>query len=760
MARFGVSQAVTRREDERLLTGAGRFTDDHHLPGLAHAYLLRAPYAHARITQLDVSSARRAPGVLAVYTAADLAAAGLGAIPCLSKPKPKAGTEFHERRQPLLVADTVRFIGDGVAFIVADTAEQARDAAELVEVDYDALAAVVAADLAARPDAVPVWDDVPDNVSFHWELGDAEAVNQAFTQAARVITLEVVNNRVIINPLENRAALGQYDPATDKLTLVTNTQMPNTLRDQLAGGVLHLDPARLRVRVQDVGGGFGGRNSLYPEQALVLHAARELQRPVKWSGSRSEGFVSDFQGRDNVTRGELAVDATGRFLGLRVTTYANLGAYTASRGPLSPVNIAMASNTYRIPAISLNVKGVYTHTVPTDPYRGAGRPEIIYLVERLVDVAAFDLGIDRIALRRLNFIPTDAFPYATPTGLIYEYCDFAALLDDALTRARWADFPARRAEAAQRGKLRGIGLNSYIERCGGGGGLSEEATLRVETDGTVALYIGTQSNGQGHETAYSQILSERLGLEFERIRIVQGDTDQVAHGHGTGGSWSLPMGGGAVVQAADALIANARRLAAEQLEAADADLEFADGQFTVAGTDVRLSLAELARQSPGLSGAARYQPENYTFPFGCHVAEVEIDPETGAVTLVSYTAVHDFGVTLNPLLLAGQVHGGLAQGIGQALCEQTSYDEDGQLLSGSFIDYRLPRADDLPAFDFVARVTPNPHNPLGIKGCGEAGAAGSPPAVINAVAAALGIRHIDMPATPLKVWTALQEQQP
>jgi len=757
--RFGVSQAVTRREDQRLLTGQGQFTDDKTLPGCAHGLVFRTPVAHARITQLDCDKARQAPGVLAVYTAAELAAAGVEPLPCMNSPTPRPGTVFTPHLQPVLVGDVVRCIGDALAFIVAETLAQARDAAELIELDYQPLDCVIEADTAVQPEAPQIWDDTPGNICFDWELGDAQAVQAAFDTATSVVRLSEHNNRVVLGALETRAAVADY---TDKkLTLYTGTQMPNPTQAALCQ-VLQLGPEQLRVVVNDVGGGFGGKNSVYPEQVLVLLAARELGRPVRWQSERNEGFISDFQGRDNFSTGELALDAKGHFLALRVTGCANLGAYTAGRGTLSPINVHMGCNVYRIPAFYANVQGIYTNTVPTDVYRGAGRPEILYLIERLVDAAAFDLGIDRIELRRRNLIPPNAFPYTTPTGLNYEQSDFSTILDKALAHSDWAGFEQRRARSAQKGQLRGIGLALYIERCGGGGGLSEAATLRFKADGSVSVLIGSMSNGQGHETAYSQIVHERLGLPFEKIFLIQGDTDQVKAGRGTGGSWSIPMGGGALSQAADDLIENSCTLAAELLEASVADIAYEDHQFQIAGTDRSASWNDLVkhcnRENISLLGEARYQPTNYTFPYGCHVCEVEIDPDTGHTRLLDYLAVHDFGHALNPLLLAGQVHGGLAQGIGQALLEHTVYDPDGQLLSGSFMDYCLPKATDLPAFQFDHQDTPAPGNPLGVKGCGEAGAAGSPPALVNAIVDALkpyGIRHVDMPATAQSIWRTL-----
>ena len=770
MGQFGISQPVRRREDPRLLRGEGRFVDDLTFPGMAHAFVLRSPHAHARIRGIDASAAKAAPGVLAVFTGADLEADGIAPIPCLTVPKVKPGTAFIPKHQPLLAADRARFVGDAVAFVVAETPEQARDAAELIAVDYDPLPAIVGAAAAARPGAPLVWDDAPGNVSFDWELGDAAAVEAAFAGAARIVTLDLVNNRIVQNAMETRGAVALCDPETGRLTLHTGTQMPHRVRTQLARDVFRSPPEQLRVVVQDVGGGFGGKNSLYQEQGMAVYAARRLKRPVKWIGQRSDAFISDFHGRDNITRGELALDAEGNFLAVRVTTFADLGAYTATGGTVSPTSVVMLPNAYRTPAVHVQVKGMFTNTVPTDAYRGAGRPEITYLMERLADAAARELGLDPAELRRRNCIPPDAFPYRTPTGLTYIHADFAPVMEQAMAQAGWREAAGRKAEARRRGRLYGLGMSNYIERCGGGGGLSEAGRIRFEPDGTVTVLSGSQSNGQGHETAFSQIVHEKLGVDFEKIRIIEGDTDAVATGLGTGGSWSVPMGGGALALAADRIVAKARHIAAHALEAAETDIEFRDGRFAVAGTDLAIGIEEVARLSldparlpaglePGLDEEERFTPENYTFPYGCHVCAVEVDPDTGRVEIVGYTAVHDFGRAINPLLLEGQVHGGVAQGIGQALLEHTVYSADGQLLSGSYMDYCLPRADDLPAFAFTPLESPSPSNPLGIKGCGEAGATGAPPAVINAIIdalAPLGVRHIDMPATPERVWSAIR----
>jgi carbon-monoxide dehydrogenase large subunit len=533
----------------------------------------------------------------------------------------------------------------------------------------------------------------------------------------------------------------------------------------LASHLFNVEPNRVRILVEDVGGGFGGKNSIYPEQVLVLHAARRLGRPVKWVSDRTEAFISDFHGRDNLTWAALALDADGRIQALKVRTHANIGAYTAARGTVSPVNgVIVMSSCYRIPAIHVAVDAVYTNTVPTDPYRGAGRPEVIYMLERLMDCAADQLGLDRVDFRRRNLIPRDAFPYATPTGLTYDEADFEALLAAALEQTDWAGFEERRATAAVAGRLRGIGMANYLERCGGGPGLGESARLEMDGAGRARLFIGSMANGQGHQTAFMQVVHEVLGLPPEDIEIIQGDTDQIETGTGTGGSWSIPLGSGAIVKAGARLIDQGREIAASALEVAAVDVSFEDGAFRVTGTDLIINLTDVAKRaaagdSVGLSGQDRFEPDNYTFPYGCHIAEVEIDPETGVVSLIRYDAVHDFGRALNPALLGGQVHGGVAQGIGQALLEHTFYDRDGQLLAGSFLDYGLPRAGDLPDIDFHHQVSPTTRNPYGIKGCGEAGATGSPPAVMNAVIDALrpyGIRHVDMPATPERVWQAIR----
>lgn len=764
MGVFGISQPVLRREDDKLLRGRGQFIDDLSPPGLAHGYMLRSPHAHARITNLDVSQATAMPGVLLILTAAELAAAGIGPIQPVSLPSPRAGSTYQPREQPILADDLVRYVGDSVAFVVAETLAQAQEAAEYIEVDYAPLAPVIGCDKAGEG-----------NLCFAWEMGERDAVAAAFATARHHVSLDLVNNRVVLSAIETRGAVAAYDPhgceGRGKYTLTTATQMPNPLRDQMADQILDVERDQVRILVHDVGGGFGGKNSMFPEYPLCLLAAKNLGRPVKWIGQRADAFVTDFHGRDNIMRAEMAFDEDGRFLAIRIASQADMGAYIAGRGAISPVNgMIMLSNCYRIPLIYAEVFARYTNTVPTDPYRGAGRPEVLYMIERLMDVAAEQMGLDRVELRRRNLIPPGDFPYLSPTGLNYDPCNFETLLDGAMAKADWRGIEDRRREAGTRGRLRGIGMCNYIERCGGGAGLSESARLEFDRNGGVTVYSGSMANGQAHETAFSQLLNHYFDLPFEKIRVVQGDTDLIHTGQGTGGSWSLSLGGGAISLAAEQAIEKAKRIAAHLLEAAVADMDFADGRFTVAGTDLAVSWAAVVRASrdpgqlppgeePGLDSTATFVPENFTYPYGCHIAEVEVDPETGAVELVAYTCLHDFGVVVNPLLLAGQVHGGLAQGIGQALMEHTAYDNEGQLLAGSFLDYRLPKADDLPDLNFSAQVTPSPQNLLGIKGCGEAGAAGSPPAVINALVDALrplGVHHIDMPATPQRVWQTIQ----
>ena len=771
MGRFGMGQPIRRVEDQRFLTGTGRYTDDIVRPGQLAAIVLRSPHAHAVIDAIDISQAAQAPGVVAVLTGADLEADGIGTIPSGFRATNRDGSVMWAPPRRALATERVRFVGDPVALVLAETVNQARDAADLIEVEYRPLPAVVDAAAALAEGAAPVWQEVPGNLCFDWETGEAGPVDDALAQAAHVVRAELVNNRLAPTAMETRSAIGEYDATDGRLTLTTGTQGAHTLRDWLARHVFKLPADRIRVVAPDVGGGFGMRLFLFPEHVLVLWAARRLGRPVKWVADRSESFQSDTHGRDNLTSAELAVAADGRFLGLRVATVANLGAYLSQYGAFVPTlaGTAMLTGVYAIPAAHVRVRGALTNTTPVDAYRGAGRPEAAYVIERLADLAAAATGLAPDEIRRRNYITPEQMPYHTVLGNTYDSGDFACNLADAQARADWAGFPARRAAAAARGRLRGIGLSSYIEACGGGG--PEDAWLRYDADGTVTVLIGTQSTGQGHETAYAQMVAAELGLPIERVRVRQGDTDLIPRGSGTGGSRSLPVGGASLAEAVDGVLAKARQIAAHGLGVAEAELEFTGDGFRVENSNRYRTLADLAADaldparlppglSPGLEAAGRFDPPASTFPNGVHVCEVEVDPETGAVDIAAYTIVDDFGVVLNPLLLAGQVFGGAVQGIGQALVERVVYEPDsGQLITGTFMDYGLPRASDLPSFAFTTNEVPCRTNPLGVKGAGEAGTIGAAPAVINAVVDALsgfGITHIDMPATPLAVWTAIR----
>jgi carbon-monoxide dehydrogenase large subunit len=763
---FGIGQPVRRKEDRRFITGTGRYLDDIVVPGAVYAYVLRSPHGHAAIKSLDVAAARQAAGVLAVLTGADAEADGVRPVPCMAPIPIKPGTPAQNMpRRTVLATGRVRHVGDAVALVIAASRQQAQDAAELIEVDYEILPAVTDTAAAAKPGAPQLWPEAPGNTNFIWADGDKAKTDQAFAAAARIVAVEVVNNRVVPNSMEPRGAVGVYDRAQGSYTLYASSQGAHLLKEMLAGAILPEAGAdKIRVITPDVGGGFGMKIFLYPEYVMLLWAARRVGRPVKWIADRSEGFVSDTQGRDNITRAELALDGTSRFLAIRVATLANMGAYLSNFGPFIPTEAGkgMHVGVYAIPTAYVEVTGVFTNTVPVDAYRGAGRPEAAYMLERLVDRAGRETGLGAAEIRRRNFIPAAAMPFKTSLGHTYDSGDFAGNMTAAMKAADWEGFPARKAEAARRGKLRGIGMSYYIEVCGGAPGVP--ALVRFEPDDTVSLIIGTQSNGQGHETAYAQIVSQRLGVPFDKITTRQGDTAALKTGSFTGGSRSVPVGGVAARMASDVVIEKGKTLAADLLEAAAADIEFRAGNYVVAGTDRMIGIFAVAKaardgKGPALDGEAEFLPEVATFPNGAHICELEIDADTGSTAVVGYTAVDDFGEVINPLLLGGQVHGGIAQGIGQALLERTVYDETGQLLSGSFTDYTMPRAGDMPDIDFRWNVIPCRTNPLGIKGCGEAGAIGAPPAVINAVIDALGDRGvtaIDMPATPERLWQALR----
>jgi carbon-monoxide dehydrogenase large subunit len=780
----GMGASVARKEDRRFLLGKGRYTDDVTLPGQTYAVFVRSPHAHAKIRSIDASQALAAPGVLAVLTGEDAAADDLGGIPCGWVITNKDGSKMVAPPHPALVKGTARHTGDPVAMVIAETRAQARDAALLVEVDYDSQPAVAHLNAAVADGAPIVWDEAAGNVCFDWHIGDAAATGAEFDKADRVVSLDLTNNRVAPNAIEPRAANGSYDDVEDRYTLYTTSQNPHLTRLLLGAFTLKVPEHKLRVVAPDVGGGFGSKIFHYAEELLVLWASRRLHRPVKWTSDRSEAFLSDAHGRDHVTHAELALSADGKFRGLRVRTLANMGAYLSTFAPAIPtyLHATLLSGPYVIPAIYAEVKAIFTHTVPVDAVRGAGRPEATYLLERLVDKAARELGIDRVEIRRRNLIQPDQFPYQTPVALQYDIGDYPATLDLALQSIDYEKYPERKAASEQRGKLRGFGISTYIEACGiapsalvgalgAGAGLYEAATVRVHPTGSVTVFTGSHSHGQGHETTFAQLVNERLGIPIENVEIVHGDTDRIPFGMGTYGSRSAAVGGSAIYKAIDKIVDKGKKIAAHLLEASVADIEFADGKYRVAGTDREKTFGEIAFTAyvphnypidtvePGLEDSAFYDPKNFTFPGGCHLVEVEVDPETGVVEVVDVAIADDVGVIINPMIVDGQAHGGLAHGIGQALLEECVYDEDGQLVTGSFMSYCMPRAADLPSFKVGNHVTACTHNPIGIKGVGEVGAIGVPPAVINAVLdalAPLGVTDIDMPATPEKVWRAIR----
>jgi aerobic carbon-monoxide dehydrogenase large subunit len=759
--KFGVSQSVTRKEDDALLRGRGRYVADVSPAGTLHAVVLRSPHAHARFTITDLAKARGLPGVRLVLTAADLTA--LGDMPCAAVPE---GVTVDVPPYPVLARDVVRHVGDAVAFIVADTVEQARDAAEAIAIDWTPLPHVIGARATLAPGAPLVWPQrSSSNAAFTMTLGDERATADAFAKAAKVVTLTVVNQRLVTNFLDTRAAVAEHDAASDRITLTLGSQGSHLVRDILANGVLKIAPEKLHVITPDVGGGFGTKLFPYREYALVAVAAKRLGRTVKWVADRSEHFLGDTQGRDNDTTAKLALDADHRFIALDIDMACDMGAYLSTFAPYIPyVGAVMLPGVYAIPACFIRIAAVYTNTVPVDAYRGAGRPEAAYLIERLVDVAARELGLSPDALRRKNFIKPEAMPYTTATGKVYDSGAFA----DHLTRAQeiidWKGFARRAVQSKKAHKLRGIGLATYIEACGNNG--PDAATVVLGKDGSVTVLAGSQSTGQGHKTAYAQLVAQHLDLPPERVTVIQGDTDLVATGAGTGGSSSITCGGASVASAARKLAHNLKALAANRLEAAESDLEIEDGTVRIAGTDRAASFVELAAlpaATPALMSVTdTVGPPEPTYPNGTHIAEVEIDPDTGRVEILDYAVVDDFGVTLNPLLLAGQVHGGAAQGIGQAIMENTVYDRDsGQLVTASLMDYAVPRAADTPSIAFETRNVRTTVNPLGVKGAGEAGTIGAAPAVMNAIVDALyrayRIRHVDMPATPERLWAAIRE---
>ena len=775
----GIGEAVKRKEDRRFLTGKGRYTDDINRPGQAHAYFLRSPHAHARINGIDTAAAAASPGVLAVLTGEDLKADGLGGLICGWMIHSKDGSPMNAGPHPALADGKVRYVGDHIAVVVADTYAQAKDAAEKIEVDYDELpAAVSTAD--ATSDGQPlVHDEIAANRVYDWELGDKAAVDAAIAGAHHVTKVDIVNNRLIPNAMEPRAAIGDYDFGDESFTLYTTSQNPHVARLVLSAFVGIAPEHKLRVVAPDVGGGFGSKIFIYAEETVCLWASKRVGRPVKWTGERSESFLSDAHGRDHVTTAELAMDENGKFLALKVDTVANMGAYLSTFASCVPTYLyaTLLSGQYVIPSIHCNVEAVYTNTAPVDAYRGAGRPEATYVVEHIVETAAREMGIDPAELRKRNFVPADAYPYQTPVILTYDCGDYAKSLDEAVRISDYANVAQRKADAASRGKLHGVGFSAYIEACGiapsaavgslgAGVGLWESGKIRFNATGNVLVYTGAHSHGQGHETTFAQLMSSYLGVPTDQVEVIHGDTEKTPMGMGTYGSRSLAVGGSALVKAAEKIIAKGKKIAAHLMEASEGDIEFADGKFTVAGTDKEKTIQEVAFAAyvphnypadlePGLEESAFYDPLNFTFPAGTQICEVEVDPDTGEVEITNFVAVDDFGTVINPMIVEGQVHGGIAQGVGQALLEGCVYDDSGQLVTGSYMDYTMPRADNLPSFKVGMTTTVNPSNPLGVKGCGEAGAIAAPAAVMNAITDAIGT-DMQMPATPLRVWQAIQ----
>jgi carbon-monoxide dehydrogenase large subunit len=769
MSKFGIGQPVRRVEDQRFLTGTGRYVDDINLPHEAHAALVLSPHAHARVKGVDTSKALKAPGVLCVLTGADVIAEKFGGLAPQMMPEDMGGPKGFRTFRPILATEKVRFVGDRVAFVVAETEAQARDAVELVEVDYEPLPAVVSAEEAAKDGAPKVWDEAPNNIAFPLMIGNKDAADAAFASAHHVVSLRLENNRLSANAIEPRGAIGDYHHGDDSYTLYTSTQNPHGVRTVIAQAIFKIPETKIRVIANDVGGGFGMKGDTYPEEALVLWASRRCRRPVKWIPTRSESLQNDDHGRDQVVYGELALDKDGKILALRSRAVNGVGA-CVSGAAVVPVLYALklAPNAYRIPAVHVATRAVFTNTSPTAPYRGAGRPEAVYLAERLIDQAAVELGIDPIEIRRRNLVPPDAMPYANGTGFVFDSGEFEQAMDRCVELADWKGFEARRKASEAKGKRRGHAVTYYIEDCGV---FNDRMELRFDPSGHLTIVAGTFSHGQGHATAFAQMVTEWLGVPFESIRFVQGDTHHVSFGRGTYASRSVMIGGGALKAAANAIIEKAKPLAAHLMEAAAGDIEFKEGRFHIKGTDRSTHLTDVAKAFyrpvglPGhfgigleASGHAATDPPN--FPNGCHVCEVEVDPDTGVVTIERYTVVDDVGVVINPLICEGQVQGGLAQGIGQALLERVIYDpESGQLLTGTFSDYGMPRSDDVPATEMDFHNVPCKTNPLGVKSIGEAGSVGAPPTVINAILDALrplGVKHIDMPATPRRVWEAVR----
>ena len=778
----GIGASVQRKEDKKFLTGKGRYTDDINRAGQVYAYFVRSDVAHANIKSINTKAAAEASGVVAVYTGEDI---DVGGPICGWVVPNRDGSATHEPPHPLLAKGKVRFVGDAVAVVIAESLQEAKSASELVEVDYDELPAVV--NLETASSGAEIHEGMAENRYFDWELGDEEATDKALNSASRVVKLTVRNNRLVPNPMEPRSALAEYDELNDSYTLYTTSQSPHLTRLVLAAFMFQIPESKIRVVAPDVGGGFGAKIYVYVEEAVCTWASKKIKRPIKWTADRTQAFLTDAHGRDHINNIQLALDSNNKITGLRVDTLANLGGYLSAFAVAVPTYLhgTLLSGLYDIPAIYTNVKGYATTTTPVDAYRGAGRPEATYLLERVIDQAAREVGMDQAEFRRLNFIPKDAFPYQTAVALQYDIGDYEPALDKAMEMINYKNFEDRRIEASKRGKYRGIGVSSYIEACGiapsavagalgGRVGGWESASVRVDPTGTITVTTGAHSHGQGHATTFAQIVTERLGVPNSSVELVHGDSDRSPFGMGTYGSRSLAVGGVAISKALDKIVEKSKKIAAHLMEASADDVEFKDGKFTVAGTDKETAFGDVALAAyvphnypletlePGLEETAFYDPMNFTYPAGTHIAEVEVDPATGVVEIVDWAACDDFGNLINPMIVEGQVHGGIAQGIGQALLENAHYDENGQLLTASYMDYCMPRADDLPSFKVGYTNTPCTHNDLGVKGCGEAGAIASPPALINAIINALsplGVTDMSMPATPQKVWKAIQDSQ-
>lgn len=782
-----IGKPVKRVEDKRFITGKGNYTDDIILPGMTYAAFVRSPHGHAKIKKVDIAAAKKMPGVVAIFTGADVAA--VNGVPCGWQVNFKNGDTMKEPKHPLLVADKVRHVGDAVAIVIAETREQAIDAIEAVKVDYEKLPCVINAAEAVKPGAPLVHDDVPNNICYDWQLGNPKAeVDEAISKAAHVTTLDFINQRLVPNAMEPRSYIGSYDTASDKYTLYTSTQNPHLIRLLMCAFVLGIPEHKVRVVGPDVGGGFGSKIFHYTEEALLTWASKQIKRPIKWTAERSESFLLDAHGRDHVTKAEMGFDKDGKIVALRVKTFANLGAYLSTFSTCVPTYLhgTLLQGLYTTPKINVDVTSVFTHTTAVDAYRGAGRPEATYLLERLIDLGALEMGMDPAQLRFKNFIPpfdgVNQPGYQTQVALQYDSGNYEGVLKKGLEMLGYDDVRKKQKEAAKNGKLIGIGFSTYIEACGiapsavvgslgARAGLYEVGQVRVQPTGKVSVYTGSHSHGQGHETTFAQVVADKLGISMDDVEIVHGDSESVAFGMGTYGSRSLAVGGSAIIRSIEKIVEKGKKIAAHKLEVSHEDIEFVDGKFTVKGTNKSLTFGEIALTAyvphvypkdlePGLDFSSFYDPTNFTYPFGCHIAVVEVDKETGKVSLKRFITVDDVGNVINPMIVEGQIHGGVVQGVGQALLEGAHYDEDGQLITGSFMDYCVPRADDMPMIESASQVTPCPHNPLGVKGAGEAGTIGSAPAVVNAVIDALWsagkkVKDIEMPLTSERVWTAL-----